>query len=109
MIVRKSRSGVNPFRERNYDITFDPRLPFPDSVGGIFSGPATTQNIYQGIKWFSQLAELQSLTVVSMLIRGIAITLRGDWHSGRLAAISPSIMLRNSLLTEGKFRHISVL
>ena len=27
----------------------DPRLPFPDSVGGIFPGPATTQKVYQGI------------------------------------------------------------
>ena len=40
--------------------------------------------------------------------RGITITLTGDWHSGRLAALSP-IMLRNYLLTEGKIRHISVL
>ena len=31
----------------------DPRLPFPDSVGGIFTGPATTQKVYQGIEWFS--------------------------------------------------------
>ena len=36
-----------------------------------------------------------------MLIMGITITLTGDWHSGQLAALSP-IMLRNSLLTEGK-------
>ena len=40
-------------------ITLDPRLPFPDSVGGIFPGPATTQKVYQGIEWFSQLAGLQ--------------------------------------------------
>ena len=33
------------------DITLDHRLQFPDSVGGIFPGPATTQ----GIEWFSQL------------------------------------------------------
>ena len=78
------------------NITLDPRLPFPDSVGGIFPGAATTQ----GIEWFSQLAGLQWLTVLSMLIRGIT-TLTGDWHSGRLAALYPSIMLRNSLLTEG--------
>ena len=44
-------------------------------------------------------------TVLSMLIRGYKITLTGDWHSGRLAALSPSVMLRNSLLTEGKIRH----
>ena len=78
-------------------ITLDPRLPFPDSVGGIFPGPATTQKVYQSIEWFSQLAGLQSLTVLSRLIRGITITLTADWHSGRLAALSPSIMLRNSL------------
>ena len=44
-----------------YHITFiDPRLPFPDSVGGIFPGPATTQKVYHdGIEWFSQLAGLQ--------------------------------------------------
>ena len=40
-------------------ITLDPRLPLPDSVGGFFPGPATTQKVYQGIEWFSQLAELQ--------------------------------------------------
>ena len=84
-------------------------LPFPDSVGGIFPGPATTQKVYQGIEWFSKLAGPKWLTVLSMLIRGIIITLTGDWHSGRLDALSPSIMLRNSLLTEGKIRHISVL
>ena len=50
-------------------ITLDPRLPFPDPVGGIFPGPATTQKVYQGIELFSQLAGLQ-LTVLSMLIRG---------------------------------------
>ena len=54
-------------------ITLDPRLPFPDSVGGIVpqAGPATvtTQKVYQGIEWFSQLAGLQWLTVLSMLIK----------------------------------------
>ena len=50
--------------------TLDPRLPFPDSVGGIFPGPATTQKVYLGIEWFSQLAGLQWLTVLSMLIIG---------------------------------------
>ena len=49
-------------------ITLDPCLPL-DSVGGIFPHPATTQ----GIEWFSQLAGLQWLTVLSMLIRGITI------------------------------------
>ena len=39
-----------------HPITLDPRLPLPDSVGGIFPGPATTQKVYQGIEWFSQLA-----------------------------------------------------
>ena len=47
--------------------------------------------------------------VLSMLIRGITITLTGDWYSGRLAALSHSIMLRNSLLPEDKIPHISVL
>ena len=83
-------------------ITLDPHLQFPDSVGGIF-GPATTPKVYQGIELFSQLAGLQSLTVLIMLIRGMIITLTGDWHSGH------DIMLRNSLLTEGKILHISVL
>ena len=41
------------------DITLDPHLPFPDSVWGIFPGPATTQKVYQGIEWFSQLVGLQ--------------------------------------------------
>ena len=58
-----------------YLITLDPRLPFPDSVGGIFPGPATTQKRTQDIEWFSQLAALR-LTVLSMLIRGI--TIEGD-------------------------------
>ena len=39
-------------------ITLDPRLPFLDSVGGMFPGPATTQRVYQGIEWFSQLVGL---------------------------------------------------
>ena len=60
-----------------------------------FLGPATTQKVYQGIERFSQLAGQQQLTVLSMLIRGITITLRGAWHSGRLTALSP-IMLCNS-------------
>ena len=38
-------------------MTLDPRLPFPDSVGGIFPC-STTQKVYQGIEWFSQLAGL---------------------------------------------------
>ena len=41
--------------------------------------------------------------------KGITKTLTGDSHNERLAALSPSIMLRNSLLTEGEIRHISVL
>ena len=39
-----------------HSITLDPRLPFPDSVGGIFPGPATIQRVYHGIECFSQLA-----------------------------------------------------
>ena len=42
-------------------------------VGGIFPCPSTTQTVYQGIEWFSHLAGLQWLTVLSMLIRGITI------------------------------------
>ena len=87
-------------------ITLDPRLQFPRLSRRNFLGPATTQKVYQGIERFSQLAGLQQLTVLSMLIRGITITLRGAWHSGRLAALSP-IMLRNS--SEGKMQRISVL
>ena len=30
----------------------DLRLPFPDSVGRIFPGPATTQKVHQGIELF---------------------------------------------------------
>ena len=31
----------------HHHITLDPRLPFPDSVGGIFPGPsATIQRVY---------------------------------------------------------------
>ena len=74
-------------------MTLDPHLPFPDSVGGIFPGPATTQKVHQGIEWFSRLAGLQRLTTIDMLIRGIT-TLTGDWYSGRLVALSPSIILR---------------
>ena len=37
-------------------IMLDSRLPFPDSVEGIFPGPATTQKVYQDMDWFSQLA-----------------------------------------------------
>ena len=59
-------------------IKLDPRLTLPDSVGEIFPGPTTTQKVYQGIEWFSKLTALQSLTVLSMLIRGITITLTGD-------------------------------
>ena len=30
----------------------DTRLPFPDSIGGIFPGPATIQKVYQGINGY---------------------------------------------------------
>ena len=36
-------------------VTLEPRLPFPDSVGGIFLGPATTQKVYQGINSFEHV------------------------------------------------------
>ena len=75
-------------------MTLDPRLPFPDSVGGIFPC-STTQKVYQGIEWFSQLAGLT-------MIDSFEHVDCGDNNSGRLAALSPSIMLRNSPLTEGK-------
>ena len=39
------------------NITLDPR--FPDSVGGIFPGPATTQKVYQGIEGFSLAGGVQ--------------------------------------------------
>ena len=74
---------------------------------GIFPGPAT-KNL-SGYWMVFQLAGLQWLTVLSILIRGITITLTGDWLSGRLATLSSSIMLRNSLLTEGKLWHTSAL
>ena len=70
-------------------ITLDLHLPFPGSVGGIFPAPATTQKVYQGIKWFSQLAGLQSLTVLSMLI------IAGDWPPYLLSCYV-------TVLTEGK-------
>ena len=83
-------------------ITLDPYLVyrFPTQSEEIFLVQPLFKSPYQGIEWFSQLAGLQWLRVLSMLIRGITITLTGDWHSGRLAALSPSIMSRNSLLTE---------
>ena len=42
-------------------------------VGGIFPRPATIKKVYQSIEWFSHLAGLQWLIVLSMLIRGITI------------------------------------
>ena len=33
-------------------VMLDPRLPFPDLVREIFPGPATIQNVYQGINGF---------------------------------------------------------
>ena len=78
-------------------ITLDHRLPFTDSVGAIFPGPATTQKVYQGIEGFPQLAGLQWLTVFSMLIRGITA---GDWH----------ILLSCSLFwPRVKFRQVFIL
>ena len=56
-----------------------------------------------GFEWFSQLAGLQWLTVLSMLIRGITVR----WLA--YANCYPSIMLRSSLLTEGKIRQVYVL
>ena len=71
-VLRKMWSNIwsgdkefNNIQHRN-NITLDTRFPFPNSVGGIFPGPATTQKVHQGIEWFSQLAGLQQLTILSM-------------------------------------------
>ena len=85
-------------------VTLDPRLPFLDSVGGIFPGPATTQKVFRVLNGFPSWRGYNDWQFWAMLIMGIRITLIGDCHSGRLAALSP-IMLRNSLLTEVKMRH----
>ena len=42
-------SGVASEPPQVVHITLDPGLPFTDSVGGMFPGPATTQTVYQGI------------------------------------------------------------
>ena len=47
------------------------RLPFPNSVGGIFPGPASTQKVYQGIEWFSHLVGRQWLTVLKALFNNV--------------------------------------
>ena len=57
-------------------ITLDPRLPFPDSVGEICSGPASTSTRVLTIECFSQLAATMNDSF-SMLIRGITAV---DWH-----------------------------
>ena len=77
-----------------HTIMLDPFSPFPGSVGGILSLPATTQKVYQGIEWFSQLAGLQSLTIWSTLIMGITIAFTGDWNTGRLAGLSPIMLCK---------------
>ena len=61
-----------PQSKNQSNITLDTRLPFPDSVGGICPGPATTQKVYHGIEWFSQLAGWQFwwLTVLSICLQG---------------------------------------
>ena len=38
--------------EMSGGITLDPRLPFPDSVGEMYPGPATTQKVHHGINGF---------------------------------------------------------
>ena len=61
-------------------IMLDPPLPFPQLIQRNFSWSSHYSKVFQGIEWFSQLPGLQSLTVLSMLIRGITITLiAGDW------------------------------
>ena len=73
--------------------------------------PKSVEKPFVAISWGLNCRLTRLLTVLSMLIRGITITLTGDWHSGGLATLSPSftIVIRNSLLTEGKILHISVL
>ena len=54
--------------------TLDPRLPFPDSVGGIF----LVQPVYQlGIECFSQLAATMNASFEHVAYRGITLV---DWH-----------------------------
>ena len=45
-------SAVQTTNHNYVSATLETRLPFPDSVGGIFPGPATTQKVYQGIECF---------------------------------------------------------
>ena len=58
-------------------ITLDPRLPFPDSVGGIFPGPATTQKVYQSINGFPSWQGYNDWQFWACWLGGI---LAGDWH-----------------------------
>ena len=87
----------------------DPRLPFPRVSRRNFSLSSQYSKSLSGYRMVFPAGGLQLLTVLSMLIRGITIILTGHWHSGRLVALSPSVMLPNSLLTESKIQHISVL
>ena len=77
-------------------ITLDTRLPFPDSVRGMFPGPATIQKVYQGI-----VIPAGGATMIDgfehVEYRALGRITAGDWHSGW-----PGRILRNSLLTEGK-------
>ena len=54
MISIGGGGGLNHIKSIN--ITLDPRLPFPDSVGGIF---LVQPLLTKGMEWFSQLAGLQ--------------------------------------------------
>ena len=67
------------FRMKAANITLDPRLPFPESVGGIVPGPATTRKGYQGIECFF-LAGGSTIIDSLSIIRGITIPLTGDWQ-----------------------------
>ena len=64
----------------------------PDSVGEIFPGPATTQKVYQGIEWFFPAGGYNEWQFWACWLAG----------QQQVTGIHPSIMLRNSLLTEGK-------
>ena len=92
-------------------ITLDPRLPFPDSVWGIFSWSSHySKKSIRVLNGFpSSWRGYNDWQFWACWLRWMPITLTGNWHSRRLAALSLSIMLRNSILTEGKNRHISVL
>ena len=58
----------------------------------IFPGPAMMSGGFFLLK-----KSINVLNVLSMLIRGVTLT--RDWHSGRLAALSPSYLLLSCYVT----------